>query len=95
MIGDSNHQDSVHRPSLARDFAAIDTRLAELERRTVTPVVTLNALGQAWTTANGNYLSPNNVLAWTELRLTGTDDGAQLWRAVPTAGGNNEWRRVA
>ena len=93
MIGAGNHQDAIHRPTLARDFAALLTRVAELERVARIPVKTHDAGGQAWTSANDEWISPNNVLVWTELRLSNTNEAAQIWRAVPTAGGN-EWKRL-
>ena len=93
MSGDGNHQDQAHRPHLARDFAALRTRITAQESAPRTFVVTHDAGGEAWTSANDAWIAPGNVPPWTELRLRNTDAGPQIYRALPDTAGNI-WQRT-
>ena len=83
-------RDLARRPNLAHDLAGSEQRLRALKTRPTTRIVDVDADGLPWTIANPNWIDPTTLPTWSELRVSNTDSGSQIWRNL-----DNQWALAA
>ena len=76
-------------PDFVSDFREMQRRLLNVEVGSASlVVVTVDNGTAAWDSNSPEWVDPNEVPTWTELRLRNSNVGAQILRATPSAAGN-------
>lgn len=71
--------------------AMINRRLSNLEHRSATTILVIDAGGTAWNNGNAAWIDPATAQEWSELRVYNTDVGSQIFRNVTNVSGTRVW----